>query len=319
MPGLSPEPRCVDNRGISRRNQTRIAITACDLTNCARSEPFVASLCGGLWSAFTPKGQGPTSYCPEIATAPAGSSRPASHLWGYSARRVSDARLRRAVTRAKRVRPLVWHQAPACPPHVWANGYRSAKQQAYRTPANARLALFANPLTPFTARIRRAPSPRPRLEIATVPATFARPGPSPRQGGRARPVGATSSRDLGAPDEHATPPRSRSRAPAASRPPRLSQGPIVASPPENCHSTIRFHQTRCPALGRAPARGPWGSIIAGPRGASRPPARTHAVGPGTGKSWGGPYALATPPWSRSRAPTSLMAFAPPQSGAHGPL
>ena len=57
LPGLSAEPCCVDNHSISSRYQSRIAtvihITAYDLTNCTRSEPFVASLCGSLWSAFT--------------------------------------------------------------------------------------------------------------------------------------------------------------------------------------------------------------------------------------------------------------------------
>ena len=57
-----------------------------------------------------------------------------------------------------------------------------------------------------------------------------------------------------------------------------------------------------PAPGRAPERGRWGSVIEGPRGARCSPARTHALGPGTGKSGGGPSALATPPHSRSRAP-----------------
>ena len=40
------------------------------------------------------------------------------------------------------------------------------------------------------------------------------------------------------------------------------------------------------------ARG--GSVIKGPRGARRPPGRMHALGLGTGKSRGGPSALATP-------------------------
>ena len=31
--------------------------------------------------------------------------------------------------------------------------------------------------------------------------------------------------------------------PAVSRPPCLSQGPMIASPPRNCHSASRFHQT----------------------------------------------------------------------------
>ena len=286
MLGLSPELRCVDNRGISSRYQPGIAtvihITAYDLTNCTRSEPFVASLCGGLWSAFTPHlRQGPTSrHCPEIATAPVGSSSPASH--GTRLRPVgflcSQGFRRPTATGYDKGRA---GQAPRlapgtrCPPHVWANRYRSAKQQAHRTPANARLAPFANPRTPFTARIRRAPSSRYCLEIATAPATFSRPGPSPRHGTHARPLGATSSRDLagpaltralgpgtgksgGGPSALATPPRSRSRAPAASRPPGLSQGPMVASPPRNCHSTSRVCQTLGPALGTAPTRGPWG-------------------------------------------------------------
>ena len=64
-----------------------------------------------------------------------------------------------------------------------------------------------------------------------------------------------------------------------------------------------------PSARRPPAaRG--GSVITGSRGASRPPARTHAVGPGTGKSGGGPYALATPPRSRSRAPSKLHGVHP---------
>ena len=132
--GLSPEPRCVDNLGISSRFQSRIAtvihITAYDLTNCTRSEPFVASLCGGLWSVLTPHlRQAPSSrYCPESAGG-------------------------------------LLH------------------------------------------------------------------------GTRLRPVGVLT------PRRHC--------------PPRLSQGHTVASTPRNCHIATRFHQTRGPALGTAPARGPW--------------------------------------------------------------
>ena len=58
-----------------------------------------------------------------------------------------------------------------------------------------------------------------------------------------------------------------------------------------------------PSARRPPAaRG--GSVITEPRGARRPPASTHAVGLGTGKSGGGPYALATPQHSHSRAPSN---------------
>ena len=59
-----------------------------------------------------------------------------------------------------------------------------------------------------------------------------------------------------------------------------------------------------PALGIAPARGLWGYKLAGPLGARRPPARTHALGPGTGKSGGRPSALTNPPCSCLRAPTA---------------
>ena len=101
-----------------------------------------------------------------------------------------------------------------------------------------------------------------------------------------------------------TPPRSRSRAPAESRSPRFSQELMVASPPRKSHSESFVRQTRGPALGTVPTHGPWGLQARGPRGASRPPARTHALGPGTEKSRGGPSVLTTPPRSRSRAPAT---------------
>ena len=33
-------------------------------------------------------------------------------------------------------------------------------------------------------------------------------------------------------------------------------GALFSIPPRNCHSASKFHQTRCPAFGTAPARGP---------------------------------------------------------------
>ena len=86
--------RCVDNRVISSRYQSRIAtvihITGYDLTNCTLSEPFVASLCGGLWSASPPaSGRGPllvtAQKLPQRRRAPR-DPRPtvrASDLWGF--------------------------------------------------------------------------------------------------------------------------------------------------------------------------------------------------------------------------------------------
>ena len=94
----------------------------------------------------------------------------------------------------------------------------------------------------------------------------------------------------------------KSPQPAAWRSPRFSKGPIVASPPRKSHSESFVRHTRGPALGTAPASG--GSVITGPRGASRPPPRTHALGPGTGKSGGEPSTLATLPRSHSKAPAA---------------
>ena len=65
---------------------------------------------------------------------------------------------------------------------------------------------------------------------------------------------------------------------AAWHSPRFSQGPMVASPPRKSHSESFVG----PALGTAPAHSSWGgSVIKGPRGARRPPAHVHPVGPGT--------------------------------------
>ena len=106
----------------------------------------------------------------------------------------------------------------------------------------------SDPQTPFTARIRQAPSSRYRLEIATEPAGSTTPGAQP------------SARRL--PTAHG------------------------------------------------------GSVIMGPRGARRPPAGTHALWPGMGKSGGRPITLASPARSRLLTP-SHIASTPPQSGAHG--
>ena len=114
-----------------------IHITAYDLTNCTRSKPFVVS-CGGLWSAFTPRlRQGPSSrYCPEIATVPAGSLRPASNpsQW-YTPLTCGGSVLQMPTAEGQdkggRVRPLAWHQACACFPCL---GKRVPKRQATGPP-----------------------------------------------------------------------------------------------------------------------------------------------------------------------------------------
>ena len=128
-------------------------------------------------------------------------------------------------------------------------------------------------------------------------------------------LGPGSGNSGGGPSMLATLVRSRSRAPTASRSPRFSQVPMVASPIRKSHSESFVRQTRGPALGTAPARGPWGSVIQGPRGATRPPECTHALEPGTGKSGGGPSAC-NPATLPLKSP-SRIAFTPLQSGAHG--
>ena len=83
-----------------------------------------------------------------------------------------------------------------------------------------------------------------------------------------------------------TPPRSRSRAP--SKPhgvrPASVRGPRSRHRLE--HPTAKALRAQ-PSAGRPPAAR-WVSVITEPRGARRPPARTHSVGPGTGKSGADP-------------------------------
>ena len=148
-------------------------------------------------------------------------------------------------------------------------------------------------------------------------------------------MGVPSSRNLEAPDAHqrASTPQGREQGraganpmrlqlrhapalepPQATRhPPRLSQGPMVSSPPRKSHS-VSFAG---PALGTAPARGPWGFRHHGTSRRQMPTSVQARRRAGNGEERGEPYALATPPHSRSRAPTSRTASAPPQSRANG--
>ena len=112
----------------------------------------------------------------------------------------------------------------------------------------------------------------------------------------------------------ATPPRSRSRAPTSrTASPRLSQGPAVSSPPRTSHS----ESIAGPALGEAPASGPWGFRHHGTSRRQTPTSAQARRRAGNGEERGRTPAPATPPRSRSRAPTSRTAFPPPQPGARG--
>ena len=98
---------------------------------------------------------------------------------------------------------------------------------------------------------------------------------------------------------------------AARLPPRLSQGPAVSSPPRESHS-VSFAG---PALGEAPASGPWGLRHHGTSRRQTPTSAQARRRAGNREERGRTPAPATPPRSRSRAPTSRTASSPPQPGA----
>ena len=100
---------------------------------------------------------------------------------------------------------------------------------------------------------------------------------------------------------------------AARLPPRLSQGPAVSSPPRTSHS----ESIAGPALGEAPASGPWGFRHHGTSRRQTPTSAQARRRAGNGEERGRTPAPATPPRSRSRAPTSRTASPPPQPGARG--
>ena len=102
---------------------------------------------------------------------------------------------------------------------------------------------------------------------------------------------------------------------AARLPPRLSQGPAVSSPPRTSHS----ESIAGPALGPAPASGPWGFRHYGTSRRQTPTSAQARRRAGNGEELGRTPALATPPRSRSRAPNKPRGVRPPQSGAHGLL
>ena len=99
---------------------------------------------------------------------------------------------------------------------------------------------------------------------------------------------------------------------AARLPPRLSQGPAVSSPPRESHS-VSFAG---PALGEAPASGPWGFRHHGTSRRQTPTSAQARRRAGNGEERGRTPAPATPPRSRSRAPSKPHGF--PPASARGP-
>ena len=94
---------------------------------------------------------------------------------------------------------------------------------------------------------------------------------------------------------------------------RLSQGPAVSSPPRTSHS----ESIAGPALGEAPASGPWGFRHHGTSRRQTPTSAQARRRAGNGEERGRTPAPATPPRSRSRAPSKPRGVRPPQPGARG--
>ena len=82
-------------------------------------------------------------------------------------------------------------------------------------------------------------------------------------------------------------------------------------------SCLFFLPLTGPALGEAPASGPWGFRHHGTSRRHTPTSTQARRRAGNGEERGRTPALTTPPRSRSRAPTSRTASSPPQSGARG--
>ena len=179
----------------------------------------------------------------------------------------------------------------------------------------------SDPQTPFIARIRRAPSfrYRPRHGARPWPLGFSHRRTSRRQthtSSHAR-FRAGNGEERGR-TQHAPNPATLQL--ANPQPHRVHPASVRGPWSRHCLeiATVLPGSTRPGAQpsARSPPAARWGSVIAGPRGARRPPVHTHALGPETGKSGGGPSTLATPPRSRSLTP-SRIASTPHQSGAHG--
>ena len=112
------------------------------------------------------------------------------------------------------------------------------------------------------------------------------------------------------PSTLATLPRSRSRTPSRI----VFTAASVMGPWSHHHLEIAtapagFTRPGAQPSARRPPAACGGCLLAGPRSARRPPARTHALGPGKRKSGGGPSTLATPPRSRMRTPRHIASTA----------
>ena len=102
-------------------------------------------------------------------------------------------------------------------------------------------------------------------------------------------------------------------------PGKISQSPRPRRPPQPpvTHTHRLCPGVSGPALGEAPASGPWGFRHHGTSRRQTPTSAQARRRAGNGEERGRTPAPATPPHSRSRAPTSRTASSPPQPGARG--
>ena len=247
---------------------------------------------------------------------PALGEAPASGPWGFrhhgTSRRqtpTSAQARRRAGNGEERGRT----PAPATPPRSRS---RAPTSRTASPPASARGPRSRRPPEHPTAKALRAQPSARRPPAARGGSVITEPRGARRPPARKHAAGPGTGKSGGEPKRPQPRHAPALEPPQAARlPPRLSQGPAVSSPPRTSHS----ESIAGPALGEAPASGPWGFRHHGTSRRQTPTSAQARRRAGNGEERGRTPAPATPPRSRSRAPSKPRGVCLPQSGAHGLL
>ena len=256
-----------------------------------------------------------TSHSESIAF-PALGTAPASGPWGFrhhgTSRRqtpTSAQARRRAGNGEERGRT----PAPATPPRSRS---RAPTSRTASPPASVRGPRSRRPPEHPTAKALRAQPSARRPPAARGGSVITEPRGPRRPPARKHAAGPGTGKSGGEP-QRPQPRHAPALEPPASRGAYacLSQGPAVSSPPRTSHS----ESIAGPALGTAPASGPWGFRHHGTSRRQTPTSAQARRRAGNGEERGRTPAPATPPRSRSRAPSKPRGVRPPQSGAHGLL
>ena len=212
-------------------------------------------------------------------------------------------------------RPRRPPQPPVAHTHSLCPGV-SAPSPAPHPPASARGPRSRRPPEHPTAKALRAQPSARRPPAARGGSVITEPRGARRPPARKHAAGPGTGKSGGEP-QRPQPRHAPALEPPASRGAyaRLSQGPAVSSPPRTSHS----ESIAGPALGTAPASGPWGFRHHGTSRRQTPTSAQARRRAGNGEERGRTPAPATPPRSRSRAPSKPRGVRPPQSGAHGLL